>query len=230
MCRVVCSIALIFGACCAENATASVFDVVSSPRTFLGGPDSPVPDTGDFFSSPGFSNNLFTVGNLTNGCGLYLNEVGSVSRAGLDCVNPNNPRQVRNVRYDTGADTFTLIDPVEAQIQMIIKVGHPEPGNPYRDQDQQEEFMLRLVDDIGDRIDLAEFLDDVDRTNNGDEDDAYYRYVYPPAIIPAGTWHPEARAKKGSLEFLVRLNAVPEPAAFGLFATGLLGILLRRHH
>jgi len=231
--KIICSIAVLYGVCCAQNANAFLFDFATSTRTFLGGPDSPVPDTSDFVNSPGLDQNLFTVGNLTNGCGVFLNQIGSVSRSGTECVDPSDPGHVRNVRFDTGADTFTLTDPVAAELQIIVKLGHPEAGadSALRDQNQREEFILRLVDEMGSSMDLAELLDDVDSDLRDDEkDNGYYLYVYNPSIVPPGTWHPESRGTRGSLEFVVQLNAgVPEPAAFGTFATGLLVMLISRY-
>jgi hypothetical protein len=212
------------------SASSFLFDFATTDRTFLGGPDSTPPDASGFVPTPEYPQTLFLVGGLVNGCGLYP---GSGTRTGIgtDCsgVDPTKPGLTLSgtIDYDSGLDTFTLGQETEAVFQLIVKLGHPETENPqWRGQEQTETFDVFLKSPSA-TVELAELIDDV---HSPEEDDAYYRYVYGPAVIPAGTWYPSFVGTSGSIDYLAKLSAVPEPSAIWLLGSGLgvLGLVIWR--
>jgi hypothetical protein len=201
------------------GAASFTFDFGTTNRTFLAGPGETPPDASDFIPVPGFSQNLLLVGNLTNGCGLYPGS-GTLTRSGTGCAGPI-PDLSEVINYDTGLDTFTLTQDTESSLQLIVKLGHPESTDTQRlNQNQVEQFDIFLVNTGGTEIGLAQLIDDVDE-NDGEEPNGYYRYVYSPAVIPAGTWYPRFQSVDGSIEFMTQLSAVPEPASLWLLGSSL---------
>jgi hypothetical protein len=207
-------------------AGAPIFDFSTTTRTFLSDA-APARTPADFVDVPGFSNELFTVGNLFNGCGLFPTGISSRTETGTSCVltahDVTSPVEnlAREIAY---TDAFTIEEDTMAVLQMLVKLGHPE-ANAWKDQNQDERFDVFLVGG-GETILLAQFLDDVD-IRDGEEDDAYYRYVYGQALLPAGTWSPVFQSVSGSIDFLTRLSAVesvPEPGSFALLALGLAAL------
>jgi PEP-CTERM motif len=206
-----------------------IFDFGTADRTFLGsGPlapvdPMPVPGTSDFIPTLGAPN--FLVGNLTNYCGLFPGD-GTSSKTGTTCIDPHDGTLSDTINYDTGADTFTLTEDTELLLQLIVKLGHPErfPSDPSLTQNQDERFDIFLVGSDSSTLMLAQLLDDVD-SDLGDVSNGYYRYVYQPMIVPAGTWYPSFVSVHGSIEFLTQLSKpVPEPGTLLLFGSGLLGL------
>ncbi len=205
-----------------------VFDFSTADRTFLGGgpldpAPTPVPGPGDFVPVPGPT--FFLVGNLTNSCGLFPPR-DPRQGVGLSC--PAMPELTNRIDYDTGADTFTLTQDTELLLQVIVKLGHPEAplGDKLRDQNQLEQFDIFLKDPSSlVTLELAQLLDDVNE-NDGEVPNGYYRYVYQPMVVAAGTWFPSFEARDGSIEFLTQLSRVPEPGTMSLFGPGLAGLAL----
>jgi len=198
-----------------------IFDFDDAVRTFLGGsPPDPVPGTGDF--NPTLGPTQFLVGNLTNFCGLYPPRD---PRSGVGTGCPALELASR-IDYDSSADDFTLSRDTLLQLQVIIKVGHPEEpdlNSSRRTQNQMEEFDI-FLQGSGPPLELAQLLDDIDATM-GDEQNGYYLYDYGTALVPAGTWYPYFVAQHGSIEFLTQLSKpVPEPGTMLLFASGLAGL------
>jgi hypothetical protein len=185
--------------------------------------------TDDFVDVPGFGNDLFTVGNLFNGCGLYPTaSLASRTETGASCPQSGHDvtSPVQNLaRQISYTDSFTLEEATAGVLQILVKLGHPE-ANQWKNQNQNERFDVFLVG-AEETILLAQFLDDVS-IQDGEEDDAYYRYVYGQAVLPAGTWSPAFQSVSGSIDFLVRLSAVeqsvPEPGSLALIALGLAAL------
>ena len=74
-------------------------------------------------------------------------------------------------------------------LQVIVKLGHPEAplGDKLRDQNQLEQFDIFLKDPSSlVTLELAQLLDDVNE-NDGEVPNGYYRYVYQPMVVAAGT-------------------------------------------
>jgi len=222
----------------APLAQAAIFNFATTDRTFLGGPLSTPPDASDFVPMPGFSTPLFLVGNLTNGCGLFPGNP-TRSRTGTACSSPSFSTLAGTINYDSGADTFTVASDTLASLQLIVKLGHPEPENfpGHSNQNQDERFDIVLKSPTSAIVlDLAQLLDDVSILD-GEEDDAYYLYVFDPAVIPEGTWYPSFVARSGSVEFFTQLSArpavpepIPEPGTAALITAGLtvLRVVRRR--
>lgn len=197
-----------------------IFDFPTGDGVFL--TDTPEPGTGDF--NPTLGDPYFLVGNLTNYCGLFPGEPIR-TKSGTECMNPMSGTLSSAINYDTGDDTFTLSEDTLLQLQVIVKVGHPERplSDDSRDQNQVEKFNMFLLDN-GTTLMLAQFLDDIDATL-GDVSNGYYLYDYGTAMVPAGTWYPSFVAVHGSVEFLTQLSKpVPEPGTMILFASGLAGL------
>ena len=208
-----------------HSADASfIFSFDDATRTFLTG--VPEPDSTDFVPVAG--SNLFLVGNLTNGCGLFPGE-SPRSESGTAC---NASALAGRIDYDLSPnDSFTLMQETLAVLQVMVKLGHPEvdPNDDprgRRDQDQPESFDIYLQG-AGMTLELARLLDDVSATD-GEESNGYYLYVYQAMTIPQGTWYPYFEARDGSIEFLTLLSAqsppVPEPGTIFLFGSGVAGL------
>jgi hypothetical protein len=204
---------------------AYIFDFATTDKLFLAGHGEPVPDASDFLATPGFSTQLFLVGNLTNGCGLFPDNP-TRSRTGTACSAPSFSTLAGTINFDTGTDTFTVASDSLASLQFIVKLGHPEDENfaEHSDQNQDERFNILLKSPTSAIVlDLAQLLNDVVPPQ---EDDGYYRYVFDPAVIPAGEWYPSFVGVSGSVEFFTLLSGadaqVPEPGTMMLVASGLL--------
>ena len=216
-------ITILFSLAASVAFSAPIFDFGTTTRTFISGPDSTPPDSGDFIGGAPFTETKFLVGNLTKGCGLFPPR-GTRSESGTNC---SFTGAADRINYDTGADDFTLSEDTEGILEVIVKLGHPEVGAPpaHRMQDQLEQFDILLTSSGGDIL-FAEFLDDVSKADFGDEDNGYYRYLYAPVTIPAGTYSPSFVARDGSIEFLTTFRVrpderVPEPGTLLLLAAGL---------
>lgn len=217
----------------ASATTTPIFDfqTASATRTSLG-TTATVPTTASFLSVAGFEDPVFTVGNLLNGCGLVdWGNNFSVTKTGTACKNsPATSATGHNTtdpwnylsRQIVYTDTFTFASARQASLQVIAKLGHPE--GVWMNQNQLEQFdvFLQKAGSPTVRILLAKFLDDVD-SSKGQEDDAYYRYVYRAASVPAGQWQPVFVNRSGSVEFLAQMSVapIPEPATLTIMATGL---------
>jgi hypothetical protein len=212
---------------------AGIFEFGTAERTLISTSAGAPPGTGSFADVPGFTTALFEVGNLFNGCGLFPGQPSS-GRSGTACplTDHNTPSSMLSGAI-TYTDTFFLAQPTQGSLQIIVKLGHPETvtgGN--RDQNQTEQFNVFLESGT-ELILLAELLDDVSSgAPDLEEDDAYYRYVYAAAEIPAGTWRPVFMARDGSIEFLTRLSAqqtsVPVPGSLWLLAAALTALAFAR--
>ena len=222
-----------------------IFDFGTATRTFLGSgplgagaPNDPVvapmpaPDTGNFVPTLGTPH--FLVGNLTNFCGLFPgNPTTTKSGTACDMTAPFDGSDLSGTINYPG-DSFMLAADTLLQLQVMIKVGHPERSltDSSRGQNQDERFDIYLNSN-GTTLELAQLLDDIDK-NDGEVQNGYYLYVYQPIIVPAGTWYPSFVSGDGSIEFLTQLSApVPEPGTMVLFASGLAGLAFvawRRRH
>jgi hypothetical protein len=216
-----------------------IFDFTTADRTFLGsGPlgagapndpvvaSMPVPGSGDF--APVAGSTHFLVGNLTNFCGLFPgNPTSTKSGTACDMTAPFDGGDLSGTINYPG-DSFVLAADTLLQLQMIVKLGHPERplDDSSRSQDQDERFDVYLKNN-GTTLELAQLLDDVS-TTDGEVQNGYYLYVYDPMIVPAGTWYPSFVSRSGSIEFLTQLSGlstpIPEPGTVFLFASGLVGL------
>jgi hypothetical protein len=125
-------------------------------------------------------------------------------------------------------DSFMLAADTLLQLQVMIKVGHPERSltDSSRGQNQDERFDIYLNSN-GTTLELAQLLDNIDK-NDGEVQNGYYLYVYESMIVPAGTWYPSFVSRSGSIEFLTQLSGlttpIPEPGTVLLLASGLAGL------
>lgn len=208
--KLVVTIAGVLALAAAPATAAPVFDFATTTRQLLStGPAALT--TADLTALPAGATALFTVGNLFNGCGLWPSGPNANStRTGTGCPQSDHDTTspVENLsKKITYTDSFTITAPTQGVLEIIVKLGHPETASQWKDQNQDERFDLYLVDGATTVL-LAHFLDDVD-SRRGLEDDAYYRYVYDAAALPAGTWSPVFQSVAGSVEFLTRLSALP---------------------
>lgn len=208
---------------------APIFDFGTTTRALVSTTASTPPTAADLSPLPAGAFPLFTVGNLFNGCGLFPSVSREVIKTGTGCEQTNHDitSPIENLSRKIGyTDTFTIGAPTTAVLEFIVKLGHPEAGGS-KNQNQDERFDVYLVRGVTSVL-LAQLLDDVD-SNDGEEDDAYYRYVFDARELPMGTWSPEFRSVAGSVEFLTRLSALPGnqtplPGTIWLLALALAGI------